>query len=230
MEAESLGALIAMAFGMGLVHALDADHVMAVTTLASHRPRLGRSLAYSARWAAGHAFSLAMVLLLWLGLGFSLPAWVAELAEWFVVALLVGMGVALLATLRRQSLRLVFHQHPGLPAHAHWHSDGTTARADSHRHGAVLIGALHGLAGSAPLLALIPAVAHGQAGWALAHLGIFSLGMLLAMLLCGGVLGGLTAGLASRGFRLGVFALRGAIGLGAIGIGIDLGLRLLQAS
>ncbi len=228
MEIDALRALVAMAFGMGMIHALDADHVMAVTTLASGRPRLSRTLGYATRWALGHAFSLTAIALLWLGLGIRLPDWVAHGAEWSVAVLLVGMGTGLLFTLWRKRLRIGFHTHPGLPAHAHWHADTEGREAPSHRHRASMIGALHGVAGSAPLLALVPAITQGDPRWAMAHLGVFSLGMLLAMLACGGALGGLTARLSARGAHVGSLVLRSAIGLCAIGVGIDLGLGLLH--
>lgn len=226
MESETLQALVLMAFGMGMIHALDADHVMAVTTLASRRPRLSTCFGYAARWAAGHTLSLLAVVLLWIVLGLRLPDWIGVFAEWGVAALLIGMGAALLVALRRRRMRIAFHAHPGLPAHAHWQAEADEPGPSSHRHGALLIGALHGVAGSAPLLALIPAIAQGAPGWAIANLAVFSLGMLFAMLLCGGLLGLATTQLGARRLGNGVVALRAAIGVGAIGVGAHLAMGL----
>ena len=232
MENESLRALLFLAFGMGMVHAVDADHVMAVTTLASRRPSFLTSLGYALRWAAGHATSLFAIALLWLAFGLHMPAWVGRLAEWSVAALLIGMGAALLSTLRRRRLRLAFHTHTGLSAHAHWHSDTSEdveGAKDGHRHSAVLIGVLHGVAGSAPLLALIPAVAQGEPRWAVVHLTVFSIGMLLAMLACGGLFGAVTRRLAAPRFGRGLLAVRGLVGVCAIGAGANLAVGLWLA-
>jgi len=254
MEHESLRAILTLAFGLGVIHALDADHVAAVTTLASRRPRLRSSLGFAARWAAGHSATLFAVVLAWLVLGLHLPDWAAVAAEYSVAALLIAMGAALLWTLRTRRLRLGFHVHPGQPAHAHWHSDAASNDHDparerthaqthahdrtqrlsegpgpQHDHSAVLIGALHGFAGSAPVFALIPAIAGGEPAWALAHLSLFSIGMLLAMLACGGLLGAVTERLTARRFGRGLVALRAAVGLCAIGAGIRLAAGLWLA-
>ena len=63
------------------------------------------------------------------------------------------------------------------PAHAGGHN-----RAN---HAPILVGMMHGLAGSAPALALVPVVAHGQLWMALTYLVLFSVGVLLAMLVFG---------------------------------------------
>ena len=192
-EWGSLAGILSLAFGLGLLHALDADHIIAVSALASRsEPGSGkqRPWQFCMRWALGHGFSLMLMGILVWGIGANLPADFSRYAEAGVGLLLLGMGLWLLLDIRRQSLRLGFHAHAGLPPHAHWH------QPDQHdhkpfgvqEHGATLVGALHGVAGAAPLLALIPMVTRQSPAWGFLYLGLFSLGVFCSMLLFGGLL------------------------------------------
>jgi sulfite exporter TauE/SafE len=111
--------------------------------------------------------------------------------------------------------------------HAHWHghahdvsdaSDVNDSGAHRHRHGALMVGMLHGTAGSAPLLALLPLSAQARPWFGVAYLLLFGFGVLLSMLLFGGALGALFRGLAQRSERL-VRSLRMSVALGSIGFG-----------
>ena len=73
------------------------------------------------------------------------------------------------------------HSH-GDVVHTHWQEETHEQQSP---HKPVFIGALHGLAGSAPALALIPAVASGQLQLAMLYLGLFSFGVMLSMLAFG---------------------------------------------
>jgi nickel/cobalt exporter len=187
--------LLGLGFGLGLVHALDADHVMAVSALATSRPRLGECLRFALRWALGHGGTLLLVGGAAFALGLAIPASFARGAELAVGLVMIGLGAWVLRDVLRQCAHLHVHRHDGVPDHAHWHTHAPhgSHAADAHRHGhgAVLVGALHGTAGSAPLLALLPAVAEGSAALGLAYLVAFSAGVLVAMLAFGGLFGAL---------------------------------------
>ena len=58
--------LLLTGLGLGLLHALDADHVMAVSALSNRKPSLQRTLKFSANWAIGHGSVLIMLGLLFL--------------------------------------------------------------------------------------------------------------------------------------------------------------------
>jgi cytochrome c biogenesis protein CcdA len=217
-EWEALPAILALAFGLGLLHALDADHILAVSTLASGRradARQGRRLCL--RWALGHGATLLVLGTLAWSIGARLPDSVSHYAEGGVGLLLVGMGLWVLRDVRRRALRLDVHRHTGLPCHAHWHE----RQGSPGDHGATLVGALHGLAGSAPLLALIPLATQQSLLAGLLYLGLFSLAALLAMLLFGGLLGLLFTRLARWGAR-GLALLQGLIATGSVGLGLVL--------
>lgn len=223
-DADLMG-LLTLGLGLGLLHALDADHILAVSSLsvASHRAR--PAWRFCARWALGHGMVLVGVGSLAYVAGRSLPPAWSDYAEGAVGAVLVMLGAWVLLNLRQQRFHLHFHRHDGLPAHAHWHVHASNAahhRADHrHGHGATLLGALHGLAGSAPLLALVPLARH-DAGWfALLYLLVLSFGVLLAMLAFGGALGGALVWLQRRGLRW-VQRLQLLTALGAVAVGIHL--------
>jgi hypothetical protein len=192
------GALMAIGFGLGLVHALDADHVMAVSALASRRPGWRASLGHAARWGVGHGLSLAALAGTVLLLGWSLPPGWARLAEGLVGAVMVGLGVWVAIDVRRRRLHVHFHAHDDLPTHAHWHQHHPgeeraeahrNAHSRGHRHAPTLVGALHGVAGSAGVLGVVPAVTGGSLFAGLAYLAAFGVGVLGAMVLFGSAFG-----------------------------------------
>jgi hypothetical protein len=181
--AHSLTAVLFLAFGLGLVHAFDADHIMAVSGLGAKRRPI-TAWRFCVRWALGHGITLFAIGGLALLIGLHLPVAFSAFAEAAVALVLIGIGIGVLRDLRRQSHTLRFHDHPGLPAHAHWHDTGRR-----HDHRAVLVGMLHGAAGSAPLLAVLPVTQQGGAGFGLLYLLMFSAAVLVAMLVFGGLLG-----------------------------------------
>lgn len=150
MLVESWPLLIA-AFSFGLLHALDADHVMAVSALlnideANAAPpksknlrALGRQrvLRFCARWALGHATVLIGAGLLLFGLGIALPQELQYVAEIAVALLLIGLGLYFFWQCWRQSLSWVGHRH-GAIFHRHLHKEGhVEGHRDGHKEGHV---------------------------------------------------------------------------------------------
>jgi nickel/cobalt exporter len=198
MDNHSIIALLSLAFGLGSLHALDADHIMVISNFIGRRYSLQQSLKYCARWALGHGAALLVVGFFVFVLGRAIPISLSAYAEHGVGLVLIALGVWVFWDLRRKNAHLHFHQHDGLPQHAHWHqhhSHHSTHgkqfhKSDSHKHqhSAVMIGVLHGTAGSAPLLALVPLTQIGSPWLGIAYLALFAVGVLLAMLVFGGVL------------------------------------------
>ncbi len=215
--------VLALAFGLGLLHALDADHLLTVCGLSTlpdkkhTRMRRGWSrLRACGHWALGHGLTLLALGALALIVGIALPPWLGDYAEAGIGVFLIGLGVAALIRLRRADAHLHFHRHDrGLP-HLHWHNH-TQGPAHWHGHGAVLVGIMHGTAGSAGVLALVPVATSGDAWLGIAYLLSFALGVLVAMLVFGGALGELVARLANRPAAL--TTLRTVLALGTIGFG-----------
>ena len=189
---ESL-ALISVGFTLGLVHALDADHVMAVSAMSTSRPGFKNTIGFCANWALGHGGVLMLSGLLLFGFGIGIPVSFAHFAELFVGVFLVVMGLLCFWRFRRERISLVEHRH-GEVLHRHWqvegsgHAGGMSGEANDDRmkrHTPVMVGVMHGLAGSAPALALVPVVVHGDPLTALFYLLLFSFGMMLAMIIFG---------------------------------------------
>jgi cytochrome c biogenesis protein CcdA len=220
-EWDALPGILGLAFGLGLLHALDADHILAVSSLASRDPGARRRpWRFCLRWALGHGLTLLLLGTLAWGIGAGLPVALSRYAETGVGLLLIGMGAWVWRDVRRQSLQLRFHSHRDLPRHAHWQPPALGGNPQ-HDHGATLVGALHGTAGSAPLLALLPIATQQSPGPGLLYLALFSLGTLSAMLLFGGLLGVLFGRVARWGAQ-GLHLLRRVLALGSVAAGLYL--------
>ncbi len=183
-------AIIMLGFGLGLMHALDADHVMAVSTLSNAKPGITKILKFCTHWALGHSGVLLVSGLLLFGLGINIPPALLVSAELLVGVLLIALGLWCFYSFRKQALQLVEHSHEDV-THTHWHIKEAVSGVAHEKlkakeaHTPVMVGVVHGLAGSAPALALVPAVAQGALTSALVYLLVFSLGVMLAMLVFG---------------------------------------------
>ena len=179
--------IVGVGFTLGLMHALDADHVMAVSTMSNAKPGFWRTVRFSSHWALGHAGILIMSGLLLFGLGLSIPETLQHVAEASVGVLLIVLGLVCFWRFRKERLHLASHRHGDIE-HVHWHVEGDSqnnghgSAKGKEGHAPVMVGMLHGLAGSAPALALVPAVAEGELITSLLYLLVFSLGVMLSML------------------------------------------------
>ena len=237
MEPTGTTLVLMLAFGLGMLHALDADHVMVVSGLSSSDSgsgsRLRGSLGFCLRWALGHGLVLLVIAAAVYLLGYSIPHSLSEVAESLVGAVLIVIGVMVIRDLFKQHAHLHFHKHGNIPAHAHWHvhedlhdrcSDHHADKSHqhnhnhNHNHSAILVGMLHGMAGSAPLLALIPVAQQHSPVLGMFYVLLFSLGVLLSMLLFGGVLGTVFAWLERIGNQV-VYTLRAIVAIAAIAFG-----------
>jgi ABC-type nickel/cobalt efflux system permease component RcnA len=213
--------LLAMGFGLGLLHALDPDHVLAVANLNDARAGRRGSLAFSARWALGHGAALLMIGALVLLAGLAVPTGLSAWAEYLVGFVLIGLGMGALWALWAGEAPLQVHRHGADGAHLH-----VTGLPAHHGRRALLVGLLHGTAGSASLLALTPLVTAPTPWIGMAYLLLFGAGVLTAMIAFGGLLGaglgrlrqgipslasGLRATLALAAMALGITLLRGGI-------------------
>ena len=172
----------------GLLHAFDADHLATIGGLAL-RDRSLPATGYALRWALGHAVALGIVAAVVLGVGVATAAdWTAH-GDVLVALALVAIGLQALriawqwlrASRRGFVLPRAAVAHADYDAHAHVHF---LAPWHSHAPGrtSVLMGLLHGGAGSAAVLALLP-LAHFHSGLAAAvYLACFLLGVTVGAL------------------------------------------------
>jgi len=183
-------ALLALGFLVGVRHALEADHLAAVASLATRSASLLDKVKVAAAWGGGHAASLLLLGALLLLLGVSLPESASRGFEFLAGVVLVGLGIDVLRRLRKQRIHFHVHRHGGGARHLHAHAhadDGAHAVSDhAHAHArgllprALVIGGLHGLAGSGALV-LVSMQLLGSGVEALAYVLLFALGSILGM-------------------------------------------------
>jgi ABC-type nickel/cobalt efflux system permease component RcnA len=179
------------AFGLGLVlgikHALDADHVIAVSTIVTEHRSFKWASLIGAFWGLGHTVTLFMVGLLVIGLRLTIPIRLALGLEFLVALMLVFLGVSILWRSFRQE-RLHAHTHAHNPeTHIHFHVHERSEQDHSHAHPframrkPFVVGMVHGLAGSAALMLLVlTTIPSPLAG--LAYIVIFGIGSVGGML------------------------------------------------
>lgn len=207
--------ILALAFAAGLIHALDADHVMAVTAIASKKFSMQKIISLCLKWSLGHGivlFGAGSIILIF---GLNIPYELSQYAEKAVAIFLILIGAWILKDLYKNRLHIHFHNHDGLASHAHWHEKNT----HRHEHKSVMVGMLHGMAGLAPLLAIVPMNTQ-PLGMAIIYLLIFCGGIFLSMLLFGGVLGKFVAGLQKYSLAS-INVIRGLVGVASISLGLS---------
>src|SRR5712671_5791593 len=210
---------------LGMRHALEPDHLTAVSTLVTGERSSIRAAMLGASWGLGHTLSLVVVGTVLVVLRAEMPARVADLFELFVAIMLVALGIRAIVIAVREG-RIgpahthhhghIVHRHAGAAPHVHvgrW----TLARRP------LLVGAVHGLAGSGALTALVLATLTSTAA-RLTYMMLFGLGSTVGMAMLSGVLGWPLARIGAN--RSAVRALSIAVGCLSIGLGVFWGYPL----
>jgi hypothetical protein len=172
---------IALGIGLGARHALEPDHLAAVSVLAADGPGARRGLLIGALWGLGHTVSLLACGLAVTAAAARIPPRLTDLFEVAVAGMLVALGARALRGARRAAVaprgRQGDHRHAdahlGPTGHAHVAPRALTIRP-------LLVGAVHGLAGSGALVALATA-ALPTAAARLAFIALFGFGSIAAM-------------------------------------------------
>ncbi len=186
MESSQLITLLGLGLILGLKHALDADHVIAISTIVSQTRSLKRSSLYGIIWGIGHTFTLFLVGLIILGFKFALPDKMSLFFEFTVGIVLVVLGVDVLRKAVKHKLHIHKHSH-GNTTHAHIHTHKETP-SHGHTHRSFIIGMLHGLAGSGVLTLLVLSTVNSLL-LGLFYILIFGIGSLIGMLMVSAVIG-----------------------------------------
>ncbi len=222
-------AILGLGFVLGLRHALDVDHVAAVSALVSQRRGLLRSSLIGAVWGLGHTAALLAAGVVVIALQAEIPERLAQVLELGVAAMLVGLGGNLLWTLWRGG-RVHVHVHAhGDHRHLHGHIHGRDeAPAGGHHHALprvrpFLVGAVHGLAGSAALMLAVLASIPSPS-LAIAYVVIFGIGSIAGMMMMSTLIG-LPLVLAAERFARTELALRALAGCGSVAVGVFLAWR-----
>ena len=169
---------------LGLKHAFDSDHLIAVSTIVTRERSPWRSLWIGLFWGIGHTFTLLVVGLLVLGLKKEIPPLLGLSLECLVGLVLMVLGLTTLYDCWRKRVHAHSHVHAGTP-HTHFHAHAESP-AHQHVHAVrvgfkpVLLGMVHGLAGSAALMLLVLAAIPSPA-LGLIYVAIFGCGSIIGM-------------------------------------------------
>ena len=154
--------ILTLGFLLGLKHATDADHLAAVSTIVSERKSLFSSSIIGGIWGLGHTISLVLAGFLVLLFDFHISERMEGYLELSVGIMLVLLGANVFRKIIQGSeLHFHSHQHAGRE-HAHPHIHESRIKDAPHTHHglsfsprALIVGMIHGLAGSAALMLLI---------------------------------------------------------------------------
>jgi cytochrome c biogenesis protein CcdA len=181
--------ILGLGFLLGMQHALEADHIAAVSSIAARRTHVGDIVKHGLTWGLGHTLTLFVFAGAAILLGHAIPEHLARPLETAVGIMLVGLGAHVLWRLWRDRVHFHGHGHGDgtVHIHAHSHAGETTAHSrapHSHAHGfrwrTLLVGLMHGMAGSAALLVLAVSQASSAAA-GLGYVALFGIGSMIGM-------------------------------------------------
>ncbi len=192
-----LGVLL-LGLVIGMQHAFEADHVAAVSSIAARESSVRRIVAHGAVWGLGHTVTLMAVaggaVVFELAIIDALAVWL----ELLVGLMLIGLGAHVVTLLVRD--RVHFHRHRHADGTTHWHAhshSGEDGPHDPHRHDhshpqglpvrTLLVGMMHGMAGSAALL-ILTATTVASVRLGLSYILLFGVGSILGMMVLSAVI------------------------------------------
>lgn len=172
MEFAALTSFLLMGLALGMVHAFDPDHLAAVGGLSASDESGTQvsspfgSFRFAVHWSLGHGSALLLISLFVFLAGSAIPVSLSEMAERSVAFVLIAIGIFAF-------WKLFFKKQ--------------SVKKQSRPVGAPLVGLLHGTAGSAPLLALIPVSQLAQPVVGVVYVLFFSAGVVISMMAISGV-------------------------------------------
>jgi len=219
--------VLIVGFMIGLRHALEADHVAAVASIVTQKQGKKAAMRHGAVWGLGHTITLFVFGTIALLAGSLIPGQMASLLECAVGFMLLYLGLDVLWRMRRNGVHFHVHQHHGKRhLHAHQHHANvahTDLSAHQHKHTSpfpvrtLMIGIMHGMAGSAALVVLTLNAA--QDFWlGLGYMLLFGVGSIVGMALLSAAIS-LPFSLSSQRIERFTGYLQLSIGVGTSGLG-----------
>jgi high-affinity nickel permease len=206
-------AILAIGFFLGMQHATDPDHVIAVSTIVSRECSIAKAGWIGILWGCGHTLTILAVGSAIILFGLTIPTRIGLTMEFSVGLMLVLLGILNLTGVTKWLSQKFSPAHPKVTGeHAHLHEHNSHVHFHFHSHGPqeehhaeslapprwlaspfaklglfqslrpLLVGIVHGLAGSAAVALLVLSTIHG-AKWAVLYLLIFGVGTIAGMML-----------------------------------------------
>ena len=202
--------IIALGFFLGMRHATDADHVIAVTTIVTRQRSIRNAALVGALWGVGHTITILVVGSAIILFGLVIPPRIGLTMELSVGLMLILLGILNLSGMMRWITETVTPLQPGQHSHPHGHGDYVHSHPHGHnpeKHGhaadatpvtwmdrtfgrlgfyqvmrPLAVGIVHGLAGSAAV-ALLVLTTIRVPSWAVLYLLVFGIGTVAGMML-----------------------------------------------
>jgi hypothetical protein len=219
--------ILGLGFLLGMQHALEADHIAAVSSIVARRSHAADIVKHGLTWGLGHTLTLFVFAGAAILLGRAIPETIARPMETAVGVMLIGLGAHVLWRLWRD--RVHFHKHGHgdgtVHFHAHSHARETASHvrtAHAHEHGfrwrTLLVGLMHGMAGSAALLVLAVSQASSPAV-GLGYVALFGIGSMIGMGASSTVIA-VPLAVSARWLTWANRGLQGAVGIVTVAIGV----------
>lgn len=245
----TLLSIILLGFFLGMRHATDPDHVIAVTTIVTQHRNVRQAGLLGFFWGLGHTLTILVVGGGIILLGWVIPARIGLSMEFSVGLMLILLGTVNLKGIWQLAGRSFSSRHT-LPAELHAHSHGDYIHTHLHRHDPeahphgpdqtpldrldrhfgrvslyrfarpLVVGMVHGLAGSTAV-ALLVLTTIRVPGWGVAYLLVFGIGTIMGMMLITAAIGLSVAATGKRLSRLN-WAFRVGSGLVSLAFGLFL--------
>ena len=245
--------LVFMGFVLGMRHATDPDHVVAVSTIVTRQPSTRAALLIGTMWGVGHTLTIMVVGGALVFFAFVIPPRLGLTLEMGVALMLIVLGMWNLVGFLEQVRTIRRPQHAGAglaPAYSHSHGaivhfHGGHVGSEQHQHHEppmiewldwrlsgldtyqlirpLVVGLVHGLAGSAAVALLVLALIKNP-WWAMAYLVVFGIGTIAGMMVITAAMGAVLAYASSRSYR--VDSLRFASGFVSVGFGLFLAYQI----
>lgn len=225
----TIGGILLLGFFIGMQHAMEADHVAAVSSIASGESSVSKIISHGAFWGIGHTVTLAAVAGSVIIFGATISDGMGSLLELIVGVMLVGLGAHVIWRLIRERVHFHGHSHDDGTFHMHAHSHkGETEKHDRNQHAhehpqslpwrTLAVGLMHGMAGSGALVVLTATqVTTPLAGFL--YVLLFGVGSIIGMAALSGLIA-IPLKYTARSLTWANWTMRGGIGVATIGLGI----------
>ncbi|MFD0825588.1 urease accessory protein UreH domain-containing protein [Neobacillus sp. M.A.Huq-85] len=172
----TLFSVLALGFILGIRHALEPDHVIAVSTIASQSKKLWQASLAGVFWGIGHTATLFIIGIILIVMKNDIPEKWSLTLEFLVGIMLVYLGIAAMLSIRKNR------------KHSHHHDEVHIFVKKPTYFKSLFIGFVHGLAGSAAMVLLTMSTVHSVWQGAL-YILVFGLGTVIGMLIFTTVIG-----------------------------------------